>query len=202
MAAPNNWKTAIIVKYQRCYPDTMLVLFKSDVYYRKISLQHSVSIQPEHYSFFLPSHKGDCFFKGNIILIQKLNTPTNLYSLSWPISIPGTTVSLSIQNFGLHHKALFPLIIGSSLISIKFSQMRLLVSPFNQAVPLLLQKQVQILATIQAAGHWSSEAFQIYICKNPVLIHTILFRHPAHQPYLFLSNTFHHHVQHNFSFFL
>ena len=38
------------------------------------------------------------------------------------------------------------------------------------------------LATIQAVGHWSSEAFLIYIRKNPVLIHALLFGRPAHQP--------------------
>ena len=38
------------------------------------------------------------------------------------------------------------------------------------------------LETIQAAGRWSSEAFRIYIRKNPVLIHAILFGGPAHQP--------------------
>ena len=38
------------------------------------------------------------------------------------------------------------------------------------------------LTTIQAVGCWSSEAFQIYIHKNPVLIHAILFGCFAHQP--------------------
>jgi hypothetical protein len=32
------------------------------------------------------------------------------------------------------------------------------------------------LDMIQAIGHWSSEAFRIYIQKNPVLLH------PAHLP--------------------
>src|ERR1700678_4794957 len=32
--------------------------------YRKISLRHSVSILPNQYSFFLPSHKADRFFEG------------------------------------------------------------------------------------------------------------------------------------------
>ena len=48
--------------------------------YRKISLWHSVSILPSQYSFFLPSHKGDHFFEGNIILIQKLATSTDPYN--------------------------------------------------------------------------------------------------------------------------
>ena len=36
--------------------------------------------------------------------------------------------------------------------------------------------------TIQAAGRWSSDAFRIYIRKNPVVIHAILMGRPAHQP--------------------
>jgi hypothetical protein len=47
--------------------------------YRKISLRHSVSILPSQYSFFLPSHKGDRFFEGNTILVQKMQTPTDPY---------------------------------------------------------------------------------------------------------------------------
>jgi len=38
------------------------------------------------------------------------------------------------------------------------------------------------LATIQAAGRWASKAFQIYIRKNPVLLHAVIFGRPAHQP--------------------
>jgi hypothetical protein len=47
--------------------------------YRKISLRHTVSISPTQYSFFLPSHKGDRFFEGNTILIQKLNLNSDPY---------------------------------------------------------------------------------------------------------------------------
>ena len=34
---------------------------------------------------------------------------------------------------------------------------------------------------IQAAGRWTSEAFQAYISKNPFLLHALLFSsHPTH----------------------
>ena len=49
--------------------------------YRKISLWNLVSVLPGHYSFFLPSHKANCFFEGNTILVQRLNTPTDPYKL-------------------------------------------------------------------------------------------------------------------------
>ena len=45
--------------------------------YRKISLRHSVSVLPTRYSFFLPSHKGDRFFEGNTIVVQKTNVATS-----------------------------------------------------------------------------------------------------------------------------
>ena len=48
--------------------------------YRKISLRHSVSILPNRYSFFLPSNKGDRFFEGNTIVVQKTTTPTDPYT--------------------------------------------------------------------------------------------------------------------------
>lgn len=37
------------------------------------------------------------------------------------------------------------------------------------------------LATIQAAGRWASRAFRIYIRKNPVVLHAIIFGRPTHQ---------------------
>ena len=47
--------------------------------YLKISLRHLVSFLPSCYSFFLPSHKGDHFFEGNTIVIQKINSLTDPY---------------------------------------------------------------------------------------------------------------------------
>jgi hypothetical protein len=35
---------------------------------------------------------------------------------------------------------------------------------------------------IQAIGRWTSEAFQVYIRKNPVVLHALLFGRPVHQP--------------------
>ena len=37
-------------------------------------------------------------------------------------------------------------------------------------------------SVIQGIGHWSSPAFQIYIRKNPVVLHALIFGRPAHQP--------------------
>ena len=47
--------------------------------YRKISLRHTVSISSTHYSFFLPSHKGDRIYEGNTVLVQKLTVDSDPY---------------------------------------------------------------------------------------------------------------------------
>ena len=46
------------------------------------------------------------------------------------------------------------------------------------------------LTTIQAVGRWSSDTFRIYIQKNPVLIHAVLFGCPAHQPLNCFASSF------------
>ena len=133
--------------------------------YHKIALRHSVSLMLRQYSFFLPYHKGDCFFEGNTILVQQTNTPTDPYK---------------------------PFLVYLEVRDVRF--------PLNPELWLTSRGQVPTRhwfmshlrrffpadagadpTTIQAVGCWSSDTFQIYIRKNPVLIHAFLFGCPAHQ---------------------
>ena len=49
--------------------------------YCKIILHHTVDITQTTYSFLLPGHKANCFFEGNIVIIQKTNLPTNPHNI-------------------------------------------------------------------------------------------------------------------------
>ena len=150
--------------------------------YRKISLRHTVAILPDRYSFFLPSHKGDRFFEGNTILVQKLDTPTDPYRpflayLNSRDSLFPLHPELWLTSRGCvptrswflsRLRAFFPQeVAGQSLRSGGATS---------------LAEAGANLPTIQAAGRWSSKAFRIYIRKHPVLIHAVLFGRPAHQP--------------------
>jgi hypothetical protein len=147
--------------------------------YRKISLRHSVSIFPDRYSFFLPSHTGDRFFEGNTIVIQKTTTPTDPYTpyISSRDNKFPLNPELWLTSQGrvpTHHwfisrlRKFFPKdIAGQSLRS---------------GGATLLAEAGADLDTIQAVGRWSSDAFRIYIRKNPVVIHAVLLGRPAHQP--------------------
>ena len=150
--------------------------------YRKISLRHSVSLLPSRYSFFLPSHKGDRFFEGNTIVVQKINGPTDPYE---PFS---RYLASRDKNFPLNPE-LWLTSRGSVPTRHWFLSRLRKFFPRNIAGHSLrsggatsLAEAGADLATIQAVGRWSSDAFRIYIRKNPVVIHAILLGRPAHQP--------------------
>ena len=150
--------------------------------YRKIALRHSVTLRQEHYSFFLPSHKGDCFFEGNTILVQKLNTPTDPYN-------PFVTYLKSRDRLFPIHPEMWLTSSGRVLTCHWFMSRLRTFFPNEIAGQSMrsggatsLAEAGADLVTIQAVGRWSCEAFRIYIRKNPVLIHAMLFGCPAHQP--------------------
>lgn len=150
--------------------------------YRKISLRHSVSILPGQYSFFLPSHKGDRFFEGNTIIVQKNNRPTDPYR-------PFLAYLASRDSRFPIHPELWLTSRGSVPTRHWFISRLRAFFPNDIAGQSLRSGGATSLAeagadleTIQAVGHWSSDAFRIYIRKNPVVIHAVLLGRPAHQP--------------------
>ena len=150
--------------------------------YRKISLRHSVSILPHQYSFFLPSHKADRFFEGNTIIVQKTNMPTDPFR-------PFLSYLASRDSRFPVHPELWLTAHGSVptrhwFISRlrKFFPRDIAGQSLRSGGATSLAEAGADLDTIQAAGRWSSDAFRIYIRKNPVVIHAILFGRPAHQP--------------------
>jgi hypothetical protein len=150
--------------------------------YRKISLRLSVSVLPSQYSFFLPSHKGDRFFEGNTIVIQKLTTPTDPY--------PPFLAYLASRDrlFPLHpelwltSRGTVPTRHWFIARLRKFFPKEIAGHSMRSGGATSLAEAGADLTTIQAVGRWSSDAFKIYIRKNPVLIHAVLFGRPAHQP--------------------
>ena len=150
--------------------------------YRKISLRHSVSVTPSQYSFFLPSHKGDRFFEGNTILVQKHDRPTDPH-------LPFSTYLTSRDHLFPLHPELWLTSKGSVptrhwfLTRLrKFFPKEIAGHSIRSGGATSLAEAGADLTTIQAVGRWSSDAFWIYIRKNPVLIHAVLFGRPAHQP--------------------
>jgi hypothetical protein len=150
--------------------------------YRKITLRHSVKVQPGFFSFFLPSHKGDITFEGNTIIIEKHNRPSDPYS-------PFLAYLHSRDHLFPVHPELWLTSRGTVPTRHWFISRLRRFFPKDYAGHSLRSGGATSLAeagvppaTIQALGRWSSATFQIYIRKNPVLLHALLFNRPVHQP--------------------
>jgi hypothetical protein len=150
--------------------------------WRKISLRHTLSYpDPASYSFILTTHKADTTYEGNIILIRPLVEEIGTkhtflrYLVSrdhkWPLNpelwLTSTGVSPTRSWFLSRLRAFFPdrLIAGQSM---------------RAGGATCLATTGALPATIQAAGRWSSKAFQVYIRKNPFLLHAILRARGGH----------------------
>lgn len=144
---------------------------------RKISPRHSVRITDTAYEFLLTGHKGDRFFKGSRIVVQKLDAVEDLWApfvahldsrdalyryrpelwlrsdgtipkYSWFTTRLTNYFTDSDRNIG-----------GQSLRAGGATRLAELGTPTD---------------IIQSAGRWSSEAFRIYIHKNPVVLQAMI----------------------------
>lgn len=153
---------------------------------RKVIRRASVSVTCDFYQFFLPGHKADKFFEGNIVMIPKNTLPydphtafasyltsrDNLFPFSSPLWLR-TNGAIPTRSWFITRLRLF---FDSSVAgqSMRAGGATSLAS--NGVSPLI----------IQAIGRWSSESFRIYIRKNPVLIQAMLFARSLHagSPYV------------------
>ena len=142
---------------------------------RKVMKRNSVQTDEVSYKFFLPGHKADRFFEGNTIIIRKnphkfdphkhfliyLRARNTKFLFSSPLWLTsrGTipTHSFFIRRL---HRFFNSDTAGQSLRAGGATSLA------ENGVPPLI---------IQAISRWASNAFKIYVRKNPVLIQALLF---------------------------
>ena len=149
------------------WPDTLAL---QD--YRKVSMRPSVERLPEAFSFWLPGHKADQFFEGNRLIIQRTSTETYRLFESYLSSrdnrfrsrpelwlrADGTIPTRTWFISRLRH--FFPnSIAGQSM---------------HAGGATALAECGTAPTLIQAAGRWSSDTFNRYVCKNPFLLEALL----------------------------
>ena len=149
--------------------------------WKKITKCSSVRLFDNQYEFLLPSHKADHFFEGNHIIVKNqhfcnlspvlifhryIASHNSLFPLSSPLWLTSTG-NVPTHDFfiaRLHHY--FKRDVGSQSMRADGAT-----SLAEHGVPPSL---------MQLMGHWSSQAFLIYIQKNPVLIQALLYS--SHTP--------------------
>ncbi|KAF8226879.1 hypothetical protein L208DRAFT_1497376 [Tricholoma matsutake] len=141
---------------------------------RKLIKHNSVIINDASFQFFLPGHKADKFFEGNIILLCPNPFPCDPMSLflrylrsrdcCFPLSSPlwltssGTVPTRSFFMRRLH--LFFEKDVGGQSM--------------RAGGATSLAEHGVAPHIIQGIGHWASSAWQIYIRKHPVLLQAIL----------------------------
>lgn len=141
---------------------------------RKLSLRTSVQIAPTSFSFLLHSHKSDKFFDGDRVLIDRQ------VSGAAPLDAFLAYLSSRDSHFPFHPQLwlrangrvptrrwfiarlhrFFPTdVSGHSMRSGGATALAVAGVPS---------------ASIQAIGRWSSDAWQLYIRKHPVIVHALM----------------------------
>ena len=144
--------------------------------WKKISKRSSVIISDDQYEFHLPSHKADALFEGNRIIVKKkqysdinplsffqdyIDSRDSLFPLASPLWLTSKG-KVPTQDFFIKRLRLF----FSNDIAGQSMRAGGATSLAENGVPPSL---------IQLIGRWSSNAFLIYIRKNPVLIQALLY---------------------------
>jgi len=142
--------------------------------WRKVSQRSSVKITDEHYEFHLPAHKADRYFEGNRIIVRAKQfrhnplTHFRTYMASrdriHPLSLP----LWLMENGDVPTRSFFMTRVCELFKDdVAGQSMRAggATSLAEHGVP---------PSIIQPLGRWSSQAFLIYVRKNPALIQGML----------------------------
>ena len=144
--------------------------------WRKVTKRSSVVVTAEQYEFLLPAHKADRFFEGNRIIIKKapyctidplpifrdyLTSRDERFPLSSPLWVLHSGAVPTRQFFIGRLRHFFDRdVAGQSMRAGGATSL----AEHGVAPPI-----------IQFMGRWTSDAFLIYIRKNPVLIQALLY---------------------------
>ena len=143
--------------------------------WKKVTRRNTVKLQEGLYEFTLPGHKADRFYEGNKIII-----PAHRFNLH-----PLTHFTAYIVSRDAIHPVASPLWLteAGSVPTRSFFVNRLRFF-FNRDVAgqsmraggaTALAEHGVSPAIIQASGRWASEAFLVYIRKNPTLLQGFLY---------------------------
>jgi hypothetical protein len=143
--------------------------------WKKVTRRNTVKIQDGLYEFTLPGHKADRFFEGNKIIIPALrfnhrplhhfmnyiNSRDTIFPVASPLWLTEAG-SIPSRAFFINRLRLFFTrdVAGQSM---------------RAGGATALAEHGVSPAIIQAAGRWASEAFLVYIRKNPTLLQGFLY---------------------------
>jgi hypothetical protein len=142
--------------------------------FRRCSLRHTVRWYTGAYGYHLPVHKADPFYEGNRLVLSStvdasdpyrpfiayLYSRDKLFPLLPHLWLCSTGHPPTRSWFMTRLRSLFPVDVAGHSLRAGGATALALAGATNDH--------------IRAAGRWSSDAFQIYVRKNPILLHALL----------------------------
>lgn len=151
---------------------------------RKLSWRHTVRMTDNAHEFLLPGHKADRFFEGSRIIVQSLRAAED----------PHIAFSSYLESRDARFRYKPELWLREDGSVPTYSWFRKRLASFFPGDDFIggqslraggATRLAELGATddrIQAAGRWSSDAFRIYIRKNPIVLQSLIVDRPAFQP--------------------
>ena len=142
--------------------------------YRKVIMRNSVHIYPKSFDFTLPGHKADRLFEGSLVLIQSTDfdddpwSPFARYLSSRDRLFPLRAELWLRENGTIPTRAWFLRRLYHHLSGNVGGQ------SLRAGGATALAEAGIPSHMIQAIGRWSSDTFQIYIRRHPVLLAALL----------------------------
>lgn len=142
--------------------------------WKKVTRRNTVDIQPNQYEFLLPGHKADRFFEGNKIIIMStrfghhplqhfskyIDSRDRIHPIASPLWLTEAG-NVPTRSFFINRLRLF---FGKDVAG----------QSMRAGGATALAEHGIPPAIIQASGRWASEAFLVYIRKNPTLLQALL----------------------------
>jgi hypothetical protein len=142
--------------------------------WKKVTRRNTVSLQDTLYEFTLPGHKADRFFEGNRIIIpahrftlhplqhfsQYINSRDSLHPVASPLWLTEAR-SVPTRSFFINRLR-------------RFFKSNIAGQSMRAGGATALAEHGVSPSIIQASGRWASEAFLVYIRKNPTLLQGFL----------------------------
>ncbi|THH17333.1 hypothetical protein EW146_g3442 [Bondarzewia mesenterica] len=141
--------------------------------WRRVIKRSTVMAYTSGFGYHLPYHKGDQFFEGSTVIILSQDEAN-------PLPIFNAYLSSRDSLFHLH-PALWLTSTGAPPTRAWFLRCLRAIFPMDIAGHSLCSGGVTHFAAaswpdehIQALGHWTSQAFKIYIRKNPIILQALV----------------------------
>jgi hypothetical protein len=148
--------------------------------YKKVTLLFLLQWLSHAYSFWLPTHKSDMTFKGNLIVIKKICGAPD------PFPIMNRYIKSRDRHFPLHPQLWLK---SDGTIPIRSWFIRRLHHYFDSDIAgqslcaggaTAMAEAGAVPELIIGAGRWSSESFGRYIRRNPVILHALILSRSLH----------------------